>query len=281
MADQVMTKAANLSVIVPQIWSTRYYDVLLAELPWNAIVTRDWEGEIQALGDRVKISSFPEFSDATELAEDAKNDADAITVTQQDLIINKRIAKDFIVTSLAQLQSLPAMDKLREMAVYSILKKIQKIIIDDIAPSTSNPDHTIQYTGTNGALAFADVIAAKRLLDKADVPMSDRHTVLSTDAVNDIFNIQGFTSSDFITGGSPVTTGTLQNALLGFVPHTTTEVGSVSYFFHRSFYTMAAQQGLNIAVFDLGAEGKRAARVNVDTLAGFKQLDNLRVVSIS
>jgi hypothetical protein len=281
MADQVMTKAANLSVIVPQIWSRRYYDVLLADLPFNSIVSRDWEGEITALGDRVKISSFPEFSDATELAEDAANDADAITVTQQDLIINKRIVKDFIVTSLAQLQSLPAMDKLREMAVYAILKKIQKIIIDDIAPSVAAPDHTLSYTGAGGTLAFADLLASKKLLDAADVPMPDRHCVLGASATNSIFNITGFTSSDFVTGNSLITTGQLQNALLGFVPHFTTEVGNVSFLFHRSFYTMAAQQGLSIKEFDLGVQGKRGVRINIDTLAGFKQLDNVRVVSIS
>lgn len=281
MSDQVMTKAANLSVIVPQIWSRRYYDVLLADLPFASVISRDWEGEIQSLGDRVKVSSFPEFSDATELAEDAANDADAITVTQQELVINKRIVKDFIVTSLAQLQSLPAMDKLREMAVYSILKKIQKIIIDDIAPSTSSPDHVISYSGGGGALAFADILAAKKLLDAADVPMADRHMVFGANRANDVFNITGFTSSDFVSGNNLITTGQLGNALLGFAPHVTNEVGNVTYAFHRSFYTMAAQKGLTIKEFDLGVQGKRGTRINIDTLAGFKQLDSVRVVSIS
>ena len=88
MANQTMTAAAELSVIVPEIWSQRYYDVLLAELPFNSIISRDYEGEIQNLGDTVKISTFPEFSDATEIQEGAANDADAITVTQQSLLIN-------------------------------------------------------------------------------------------------------------------------------------------------------------------------------------------------
>lgn len=281
MSGPVMTKEANLSVIVPQIWSRRYYDVLLADLPFNSIVSRDWEGEIANLGDRVKISTFPEFSDATELAEDASNDADTLTVTQQDLIINKRIVKDFKITNQALLQSLPAMDKLREHAIFAIMKRMQRIIIDDIAPSASSPDHSISYTGAGGSLAFADILAGKRLLDAANNPMSGRHIVLGADATNDVFNISNFTSSDFVTGNSLITTGQLQNALLGFVPHFTTEVGSVSFLFHSSFYTMAAQQGLQIREYDLGVDGSRAARVNVDTLAGFKQLDNLRVVSIS
>jgi hypothetical protein len=280
MTGPIMTKAANLSLIVPKIWSRRYYDVLLADLAFNSIISRDWEGEIQNLGDRVKISTFPEFSEATELAEDAANDADAVTVTQQELIINKRIVKDFKLTNTAMLQSLPSMDMLREHAVFAIMKRMQRIIIDDIAPSVT-PDHSISYTGAGGSLDFSDILAAKRLLDAANVPMANRHAVLGSDATNDIFNITGFTSSDFVTGNSLITTGQLSNALLGFVPHFTTEVGSTSYFFHRSFYTMAAQQGLQIREYDLGVDGVRGARVNVDTLAGFKQLDGLRVVSIS
>jgi len=280
MANQVMDTAGNLTVIVPQIWSSNWYASLLADLPFNSVVSKDYEGEIKNLGDVVKISQFPEFSDATELAESAANDADAITVTQQSLTINKRIVKDFIVTDKASLQSLPAMDQLQNLAIFSILKKVQSIIIAASLPSTSAPDHTIGYT-SGVVLDLAKIIASKKLLDAQNVPNENRHAVLGTNQTNDLFAITNFTSSDFITGNSPVTTGQLGNALLGFMPHQTTEVGDVCYFFHRSYLTMAAQKDISVKVFDLGVQGVRAARVNVDILAGFKLLDNKRVVSIS
>ena len=280
MANQIMDTAGNLTVIVPQIWSANWYASLLAELPFNSIVSRDWEGEIRNLGDRVKISQFPEFSDATELAETAANDADAITVTQQDLIINKRLVKDFIVTDKASLQSLPAMDQLQNLAIFSILKKVQKIIIADTIPSASAPDHQIAYT-SGVVLDLAKIVEAKKLLDAQNVPLENRHAVLGTNQANDIFAITGFTSSDFVTGANLLTTGQVGNPLLGFQPHMTTEVGNVSYFFHRSYFTMAAQKDISVKVFDLGVQGIRAARVNIDILAGFKMLDNKRVVSIS
>lgn len=280
MADQIHTTGTELSVIIPEVWSARYFDVLLSSLPFNSIISRDYEGEIQNLGDTVKISTFPEFSAADELAEGAKGDADAVTVTQQSLVINKRTYKDFIITNKAQLQSLRAMDKLRELAIYSIQKRVQALIIADIAPSASAPDHSIGYdSGTT--LALADLLEAKELLDDQDVPMSERHAVLGSAQTNDIFNISGFTSSDFILDGSPLTSGEVNRALLGFMPHMTTEVGGVAYLFHRSFMTIAAQQGINVSIYDLGSEGKRAARVNVDTLFGLLQLDNKRVVSIA
>ena len=246
----------------------------------NYARSKDWEGEIQDLGDTVRISTIPEFDEATELEEDARSDADAITVTQQNLVINKRIVKDFIVTNRAQIQSLPHMDKLRDLAIFSIQKKIQSIIISLTVPNAAAPDHSISYdSGTT--LALADLLEGKELLDAQDVPQSGRSMVVGSAQLNDIFNITGFTSSDFLVSGAPLQTGQLPDALLGFNPNFTTAAGNTTFLFHGSYFTMAAQKGIDVAEFDLGVDGKRAMRVNVDWLGGFKQLDGLRVVTIS
>lgn len=280
MADQIMRAGNELSAIVPELWSRRFYDVLLQSNPFESLVSKDWEGEIQDLGDTVRISTVPEFDEAEELDEDQRADADALTVTQQNLVINKRIFKDFIVTNRAQIQSLPVMDKLRDMAIFSIQKKIQALIISLTVPNAAAPDHSIAYdSGTT--LALADLLEGKELLDDQDVPQSDRSLVMGSAQLNDIFNITGFTSSDFLVSGAPLQTGQLPDALLGFNPNFTTAAGAVTFLFHRSYFTMAAQKGISVNQFDLGVDGKRAVRVNVDWLGGFKQLDGLRVVTIS
>lgn len=278
--DQIMTAGDHTSVIVPEIWSQKYYDVLLANLPFNAVVSKDYEGEIQNVGDTVKIPTVPEFDDAEEVAEDERATASAVRVTSQSLVINRRVVKDFIITNLALMQSIPVMDKLRDLAIYSIQKKIQAILIASTLPSSSSPDHTIAYdSGTT--LALADMLEVKELLDAQDVPMANRHFVVGAAQLNDIFNITGFTSSDFITASSPLQSGQLPPALLGFMPHFTSVVGNTSYWFHGSYMTMAAQKGINVQEYDLGVDGKRAKRVNVDTLLGEKQLDSTRVVTLA
>lgn len=280
MADQVMKASSELSVIVPEVWSRRFYDVLLQDNPFNDLVSRDYEGEIQSLGDTVRISTFPEFDEAVEVQEDERSDADAVTVTQQSLVINKRLVKDFIVTNRAQLQSLPHMDKLRELAVFSINKKIQSLIISLSIPSASAPDHQIGYdSGTT--LALADLLEGKELLDDQDVPQSERSVVMGSAQLNDVFNITGFTSSDFLISGAPLQSGQLPPALLGFAPRFTTALSNVVHLNHRSYFTMASQQGMAVNQYDLGVDGKRAMRVNVDWLGGFKQLDDKRLVTIS
>ncbi len=279
MSDQLHRASTELSVLVPEVWSSKYYEVLLSELPFNSIISRDYEGEIQSLGDTVKISSFPEFDDAVELAEDQRNDASSITVTQQSLEINKRIAKDFIITNTAMLQSLPAMEKLRDLAIYSINKKVQALIISLIVPNSTAPDHSIAYDNAT-TLALADILEVKELLDNQDVPMSDRHMVVGAAQLNDLFNVSGFTSTDFGVSNAPLLNGGLPSQILGFMPHFTSIVGNTSYWFHSSFMTIAAQQGMYVSQYDLGVDGKRAMRVNCDTLLGIKQLDGLRVATL-
>lgn len=280
MSDELMTSATELSAIVPEIWSSNFYDVLLASLPWNMIVSQDFQGEISKLGDTVNIASFPEFDEASENGEEVKSDADSITVTSQQLIINKRIVKDFIVTDRAMIQSLSHMDKLKELAVYSILKKMQSIIIAAVVPSASAPDHQIAYDSST-TLALADILEVKELLDTQDVPGTGRHAVLGAAQLNDIFNITGFTSSDFLLAGGPLVSGQIPSQLLGFLPHFTSVQGNVSHWVHESFMTMAAQKGMTVKEYDRGAQGFRDTRVNCDVLFGLKQLDNTRVVSLS
>lgn len=282
MSDQVMKASSEMSAIVPEIWSARFYDVLLANLPFASLIDNSYEGEIRDLGDTVNISSVPEFASGNELAEDARNDAEAVTVSGQALVINKRVAKDFIVTRLATLQSIPAMDKLRELAVYSLMKKMQSIIVAAIVPSASAPDHTIAYDSST-TLALADILEVKELLDAQDVPLDDlRSGVVGSAQMNDIFNITGFTSSDFLLAqsGAPLASG-LVPPLVGFKMAMSTEVGNTSYWFHKSFMTIAVQDPVRVLEYDLGVDGKRASRVNCDVLFGVKQLDNTRVATLS
>jgi hypothetical protein len=280
MPDAHFRTSNEVSVLVPQKWSEKYYDTLLADLPFNSLISTDYEGEIQGVGDTVKIPTIPEFLEASELpTEESVNDAEAVTVTSQNLVINKMIVKDFIVTDKSKMQSIAFMDKLEQLAIYSIQKKIQSLIISLTVPSAA-PDHTINSV-TLGVYALADILASKELLDNQNVPQANRHKVLGAGPLNDIFNIAGFTSSDFVASGSPLASGQLPAQLVGFMPHFTTVVGSVVYDFHSSYFTMASQKGVEVKEYDLGVIGKRGTRVNCTTLLGMKQLSDKRVVAVT
>jgi hypothetical protein len=279
MANDIFTTDSELSAATPSLWTARFYQVKRELLPFQSVIDRSYEGEITSLGQVLNISEIPDFSDATLLTEGAVADADAVTVTQHQLTINKLAHKDVILTKQAMVQSLPMMNELRDKCIFSILKKMEADIIAAIVPSASAPDHTIAWdSGTT--LGLADVQEAKELLDEADCPMDNRHMVIGSEQYADLFSITGVTSRDFIPAGSPLSSGQVQVPFLGFQVHLATRVGDVGYFFHPSFLTMAVQRQLEVSQHDLNPQGIRGTRINCDVLYGLLQMDDERVVKI-
>ena len=279
MADAITT-TTTASAIIPEQWSAKFFEVLLSRLPFIDSVDREYENEISDLGDIVNISSIGEFSEADLVDEDAVTDAEAANISGQQLVVNKRATKDFVVTKRAQLQSLEFMNKARDMAVYSLQKKMQSQIIAAIVPSASAPDHTISYdSGTT--LGLADMLEGKELLDTQDVPAENRKQISGPAQWNDLFNVSGFTSKDFVPAGSPLSSGMFQTQLAGFDVDWTSVLTGTTYQFHPSFLNMAVQDQISIKEYDLGVQGKRMTRVNCDVLFGIKLTDDERVVSIS
>lgn len=277
--DKFQSAATEMDALIPEMWSAAFYPTLLASLPFNDSVAKDYQGEIAQLGDTVHISDLPQFDMATEIGEAEAVDADAVTVNGQSLVINKQVAKDFQITKKAQLQSIDAMNALRDLALYSILKKMQSVIVAEIVPSASAPDNTISYT-SGTTLALADILAAKKLLDASDVEKPGRVLITGTDQENDLFNITGFVSRDFIAAGSPLTSGDIPMPVLGMAVKSSTLLGSTTYAMHPLAVQLAVQSAPAVEVVSRGGEGIRATRVNMDVLFGVKQCSNKRVVTV-
>jgi len=279
--DQLTNTTTN-AAIIPEIWSQNYRDTLRAELAFldPGVVDNSYSSDIQALGDIVNISQIPDFDEAVELPEGAAGSADSISINGQQIVINKRSYKDALITKRSQLQSLPFMDELRDRMIYSIRKRMQAVIVAASVPAAGNQ---ISYdSGTT--LALADILQVKEKLDSLNVPKENRTMTLGAAQENDLFNITGFQSSDFVlhpNAGSPLQTGMNVTLLLGFMPKYTTVVSTTAYFFHRSYLTMAIQDQLNISMYDVGGQGIRGTRVNADTLYGVKLLDNTRIATLS
>lgn len=279
MADQIMTAGSELSALVPELWSAKFYDALEELFPFNSLVNRSYEGEIKNLGDIVNISTLPYADAATELAEGAKADADAITATNTQLVINTMAVKDFIITRRGDLQSIEFMDKMRDVAVHALMEKLQDDIISAFVPSASAPDHSIAYD-SGSTLALADLLEAKELLDEQSVPQEGRHFCVGSAQYNDLYNVSSFVSKDFIPAGSPVTSGKFETQLAGFMPHLCIAASNTTYLFHESFMEMAIQDELTVQRDSLLPQGKRAERISSHVLYGIKLMDSKRCVTI-
>lgn len=277
--DEILT-VDDLAASIPEFWSGTGYDVLLAKLPFQALVARDYQGDIQQLGDTVNVHQIPEFDSAEELPEGGKANSEANPLTGIILTINKMLVKDFKITRRGMIQSVEVMSKLRDLAFYAHGKKVNSNIIADIVPSAAAPDHQVGYaSGTT--LALADILGAQELLNVAKVGDGNRHMVVGAAQNSDMFNIAGFMSRDFVPSANALSSGVISTPVAGFTFHWTTEVGNSSYFFSSEFFQLAFQLQPEVKVYDGGVVGERAIRVNTTMLYGQKQFDNKRVVQIS
>lgn len=275
-----MTVDSEFSAVVPEVWSATWYPTLLERLPWASSIGRDYEKDIQALGDTCNITTFPQFPEARDLPEGMKNDAQKITLGNAQLLINKQTVQDFIVTARSERQGLEVQQKLMDLAFFSIMKKMQKNIIAIVAPSTATPDHVIPYS-SGTTMGLADWIEVKGLLDDQNVGEQGRKAILDSPQLNNLFNISGFMSRDFVANSAAMQTGVINTPVLGFEVLWTTVADGVASFFSPEFLQMAVQENPVPKIFDLGGSGERAKRVNMTVLYGIKQVDSVRVVQKS
>jgi hypothetical protein len=279
MADVINSAVGSLSALVPEMWSAAFTQNLNDNLVFNSIVRRDYEGEISSLGDTVRIPTIAAFN-ASQLLEGATGQASVITASTSSLVVNNRAYVDFKITDQAQLQSVSFMDKLEQEATQALLRYIQEAIVSAIAPSASNPDHTIAYD--NGTvLADSDLLEALDLERVANWPSQGLFLVTGGGQYNDLINIQKFYDKDSNAGDAPSISGAVVAPVYGHAASWTTAVGTTTYLFHDSFMQMAIQKDLNISVTDLAPLGERGYRVNCDVLFGVAQLHSDRVISIS
>lgn len=277
MSDELMKSKVELDAINPELWSSLWYPTLLENLVWMDSIAMDYNGEMQQRGDRVHITSFPQFGDAVDLAEGSRVDAAALTPSGQELIVNHEIAQDFIVTQKALIQTLEAQDKLREHAMFSILKKIDQILFADVAPSASSPDHIVSYASST-TLALSDILDAQEALNTALVPdYGQRVAVLGVAQNSDLFNIAGFVSRDFVPNANALSSGAITTPVMGFKVKFTTMVSNTSTFFDPIFMQLAVQRTAVPQVYDQGVIGLRSFRTNLTVLFGNKQASSVRV----
>lgn len=280
MPNQLHSTATEVAALVPELWSAKAVPTLMEKMVLADSVARDYEGEINALGNKVNIHTFPQFDVAVDLAETGTSDAESVTATEYELVINHQLVKDYIITYMAEVQAMEFAQKLGDLAIFSIMKKMQQLLFTDTVASSSSPDHQIAYA-SGSTLALADILGAKELLDTQNVEDQGRKMVLGAAQLNDLFNITGFVSRDYIAGANAMASGGVSSSLLGFDVKWTTEASAVSYFFHPIYMQLAIQRAPKVEVHSLGADGQRGTRFNFTMLFGNKQVDNKRVVEIA
>lgn len=109
-------------------------------------------------------------------------------------------------------------NELVQVVAAAIGRRQDQLILDALAASSTSLSVTEDEGGTNTGLNVAKLRAAKKLLDKNNVPMDNRHIIIHANSLASLLGETSVTSADFNTVRALVS-GEL-NTFLGFTFHT-------------------------------------------------------------
>ena len=203
-----------LSNFIPQVWSARMLDFLDKAHVFGSVVNRDYEGEIKAFGDTVKINQIGDIS----ISDYTKNDQSdtfprpsELTSTQTTLKIDQAKMFNFIIDDIDAAQINPkVMDTAISRASYGLADVSDKFIagmyVDAaVQVGTDAAPVTIKTTA-----AYEQLVALSQKLDENNVPTVGRFVI-----VPPVFYSQLLLDDRFIKAGTSKSDGVLTNGLVG------------------------------------------------------------------
>lgn len=277
----IVNGVTELAYLIPEIWSGKLYSELRSKIIFANIFNKDYQGEIRAMGDTVRVNQI--LKATGEILTDDKQTfgSEQLNVNQYSIVVDKRASAAFEITDLAQLQSQKFEAEVQQALVYAVQKQLENQIISELLPSTSAPDHDIAPAAASD-LAAADVAGMRTLLSKQYLPNMERYLVLDPAYYGDIILKQQIASRDYIANTTVTATGAVTDPLFGFTVIEHDGLGSdIGYAVHPSAYTIVMQQDLRVQLSNLHSSHKYGYLVSVDFVFGTKLMDNKRIIKIS
>ena len=177
------------TILTPDIIAREALMVLRNNAVMAKLVHRDYSDEFAAVGDTITIRKPATFV-ANEYNGDKITVQDA-TETGVPVKIDKHLDVSFAVTSKEMALDIADFSKqFLVPAMQAFADKVDKYLIDLEASATNRVAHA------SGAIAPADVIAARKFLTENAAPLADRRFVVGATAEADLLNSELFVSAE-------------------------------------------------------------------------------------
>lgn len=210
---------------IPKLWSAR----LLAHLDKAHVVAnlvnRDYEGEIKAYGDTVKINQVGAIT-VNDYSKTDIEDPQELTTSEKTLVINKQKYFNFQIDDVdaAQVRT-SLMDEAMQRAAYALADETEKILLKEMdteATSKLTPTKTLDKTNI-----YEELIKVKVKLDEKNVPTIGRFLIIPPDVHGLLL------AADLIvgTGGAmaeSITKNGFVGTILGFDVYLSNNMGNLT-----------------------------------------------------
>lgn len=242
----------GLDNFTPTVWARSLLSPFYKALVFGSLVNRDYEGEISAFGDSVKINEIGDItiSDFSKFNTTGSTSTaltwQALSSAQKMLYIDKAKSFSFAVDDVDMAQNNPkVMAEAMSRAAYALADEVDQDIAEAIADGSGN---IITAQTVTSATVLSLIANMARRLDEDNVPASERFLIvppfihqdlvetysggISSTAVPKVFNdsvlLNGFVGNVYGF-----------NVLMSNNCHTS--AGTIISAFHRSAVTFAGQ----------------------------------------
>ena len=169
---------SNYKNFIPTLWSARLLANLDKSLVFLNMVNRDYEGEIKAYGDTVKINQVGDITIKDYTGADI-DDPEELSSTQQELKIDQAKYFNFTVKDVDKAQAnVGLLDQSMQRAGYAMSNLIDQDIaalVSEAGVKVGTQAAPIEIDATN---AYDNLVDLSVKLDEGNVPKAGRKIVL-------------------------------------------------------------------------------------------------------
>lgn len=257
--------------------SKKFYETLKNQLMLVDIFRSEYEGEIKARGDKVKVNAMNLQAAETLHNDKQKFNSTPIGLTQYELAVNRQTVHAVEITNLADLQSDAYMEKLQKEMAYQIFLKMEKDVLAFYLSKVPAGNKLTVTTPTK--YGKADIVKQRKAFGKKLIDPNNRYNILDVNYYSEAIADGTLSSSDFVQGQS-LTSQKLPN-VLGFkhAEHNILADNSGISFDPSGLHTVV-QKGINIEVVSKKAANELAFMVVADIVWDVKEFDVNRLFSI-
>lgn len=169
-----------ISYFIPEVWSAGMLGILDKALVYGGVCNRNYEGEISAFGDTVHIASVADVNLLSYTKDTDLTAAQALTDSEQLLVIDQAKAFNFQVDDLDQAQVRNAgalMDEATRRAGFVLRDAADQFLANAMALGAGNALGVVDATTATNVYDLLLVPAAQKL-DEANVPEEMRWIVV-------------------------------------------------------------------------------------------------------
>ncbi len=172
---------------IPAVWSAQLLSALDKSLVYAKLCNRDYEGEIRAYGDQVKINSLGDVNVGQYTKNTNISAAQTLTDAQRILEINQSWYFNFQVDDVDKAQQKPkVMQEAMSRAAYALADKADQYVAGlyteisgtNTMGSDASPISIAVAAGQSTAAAYEKLVDLAVKLDEANVQKADRWVVL-------------------------------------------------------------------------------------------------------